>query len=149
MIIKKVFAFCVTILLISACNFEERDELPQIAPKKIELSVSQPEASFEVFPRGCTMTDFRIDIKKDYVIDNNLRQKEVLHFDLPNGEKATCYYENERIKKAVFDFITLIRTGNGKYKVQLTEKENIQKPRVIEFGFGSRGGISGITIFIK
>lgn len=66
--LRTFFLLFAVLLFITSCSKEERDRLPRIDPGDINLSVENPEAYFQVYPRDYDMFSFSFFDGKEYRI---------------------------------------------------------------------------------
>ncbi len=124
----------------------------------MEISEESPETYFLVGPKDYDMWGFRL-VKKnkndeyendeDIRISKEIKSKAISVVNVSSDEKATIYCENGKLKKIVFNFITVEKTGNGKYSVKLNKKPSAQKIFIYAFAFANSDGISPATIYIN
>lgn len=141
-----------------SCKFEDRDDLPSIFQESMEISEESPETYFLVGPKDYDMWGFRL-VKKnkndeyenneDIRISKEIKSKAISVVNVSSDEKATIYCENGKLKKIVFNFITVEKTGKGKYSVKLNNKPSTQDIIIYDFAFASSDGISSAAIYIN
>lgn len=142
-----------------SCDFEERDIPPTIFQENMEVSEEKSETYFKVGPRDYDMGWIRIFSKdekqnenvidKDIAITKEITNKEETEIEISEGEKAIIYCEKGKIKKIVFNSITVEKTGNGKYSVKLNKKPSAQKIFIYAFAFANSDGVSSAAIYIN
>lgn len=141
-----------------SCKFEDRDDLPSIFQENMEISEESPETYFLVGPKDYDMWGFRL-VKKnkndeyenneDIRISKEIKSKAISVVNVSSDEKATIYCENGKLKKIVFNFITVEKTGKGKYTVKLNKKPSTQNIIIYDFAFANSDGVSSATIYIN
>ncbi len=149
---------CVAITFCMSCKFEDRDDLPSIFQENMEISEESPETYFLVGPKDYDMWGFRL-VKKnkndeyenneDIRISKEIKSKAISVVNVSSDEKATIYCENGKLKKIVFNSITVEKTGKGKYSVKLNNKPSTQDIIIYDFAFASSDGISSAAIYIN
>lgn len=150
--------YCAAITFCISCKFEDRDDLPSIFQENMEISEESPETYFLVGPKDYDMWGFRL-VKKnkndeyenneDIRISKEIKSKAISVVNVSSDEKATIYCENGKLKKIVFNFITVEKTGKGKYTVKLNKKPSTQNIIIYDFAFANSDGISPATIYIN
>ena len=141
-----------------SCDFKEEDRLPSIFQESMEVSEEKPETYFKVGPYDYEMWGFRLvkknkndeyDNNEDIRISKEIKSKAISVVNVSNDEKATIYCENGILKKIEFNFITVEKTGKGKYSVKLNDKPSTQDIIIYDFAFASSDGISSAAIYIN
>jgi hypothetical protein len=150
---------CAAITFCISCKFEDRDDLPSIFQENMEISEESPETYFMVGPRDYDMGWIRIStidekqsenvIDKDIAITKEITNKEETEIEISEDEKAIIYCEKGKIKKIVFNSITVEKTGNGKYSVKFNKKPSTQKIFIYAFAFANSDGVSSAKIYLN
>ena len=125
----------------------------------MEISEESPETYFLVGPKDYDMWGIQvasIDKKhdvttkdKEIVITKEITNKEATVIEISEDEKATIYCDKNKVKKIVFNYITVEKTGSGRYSVKLNKKPSTQDTIVYSFAFVNSDGISPATIFLN
>ena len=141
-----------------SCKKEDIDRLPSIFQESMEVSEEKPETYIEVGPYDYDMWGFRL-IKKnkndeyennEYVpISKEMKSKAASVVNVSDDEEAIVFCENGKLKKIVFNFITVEKTGKGKYSVKLNKKPSTQDIIIYDFTFASNDGFSSAAIYIN
>ena len=142
-----------------SCKKEDIDRLPSIFQECMEVSEEKPETYFMVGPRDYDMGWIRISTidekqsenatDKDIAITKEITNKEETEIEISEDEKAIIYCEKGKIKKIVFNSITVEKTGNGKYSVKFNKKPSTQKIFIYAFAFANSDGVSSAKIYLN
>ncbi|MBP3244231.1 MAG: hypothetical protein J6M59_03895 [Bacteroidaceae bacterium] len=141
-----------------SCKSEDRDIPPTIFQESMEVSEEKPETYFKVGPYDYDMWGFRL-VKKnkngeyennEYVpISKEMKGKAASVVNVSDDEEAIVFCENGKLKKIVFNAITIEKTGKGKYEVKLNSNKKSQESQIYDFSFICSHGGNSATIYIN